>query len=73
VIPSETEAPLLHAAFEDAICTFQSPSNVRSRRRVAATVLASNKRWMAEIDLRKCPMTCPRCLDGGTVPHLVPS
>ena len=28
LIPIETDAPLLQAAFDEAICTFQSPSNV---------------------------------------------
>ena len=37
LIPIETEAPLLQAAFDDAICTFQSPSKVAAAAGVAIT------------------------------------
>ena len=35
LIPIETDAPLLQAAFDEAICTFQSPSNVAAADGVA--------------------------------------
>ena len=53
LIPSETEAPLLQVAFDDAICTFQSPSKVDAAAGVAVTSAASRRRRVVEIDLRK--------------------
>ena len=35
LIPIDTDAPLVQAAFDEAICTFQSPSNVAAADGVA--------------------------------------
>ena len=64
LIPSETEAPLLQASFDDAICTFQSPSKVDAAADVAVNSAASRTRRVVEIDLRKYPMTGPCVLIG---------
>jgi hypothetical protein len=45
----ETDAPLLHAAFDDVICTFQSPSNVAAADGVAVTSAASSDAAMADL------------------------
>ena len=64
MIPSETEAPLLQASFDDAICTFQSPSKVDAAAGVAVTSAASRRRRVVENDLRKYLMMGPRVLMG---------
>ncbi len=57
LIPIDTEAPLVQAAFDEAICTFQSPSNVAA---VADVTLASATIMEAAITkLRNSLMTCP--------------
>jgi hypothetical protein len=61
LIPIETDAPLGHAAFDEVICTFQSPSNVAAAHGVAKPNAASSKAVIA--DFRDLGMTCPFRLD----------
>jgi hypothetical protein len=65
LIPIETCAPLLQAAFDEAICTFQSPSNVAAAHGVAKPSAASSKAAIA--DFRDLGMTCPFGLDTITI------
>ncbi len=44
LIPIETDAPLGQAAFDEVICTFQSPSNVAAADGVAKPSAASKQR-----------------------------
>ena len=57
LIPIETDAPLLQAAFDEVICTFQSPSNVAAADGVAKPSAASSEAAMA--DFETLLMTCP--------------
>ena len=43
LIPIETDAPLLQAAFDEVICTFQAPSNVAAADGVATPSAASSE------------------------------
>jgi hypothetical protein len=61
LIPIETDAPLGQAAFDEVICTFQSPSNVAAPDGVAKPSAASSKAVIA--DFRDLGMTCPFRLD----------
>lgn len=61
LIPIQTDAPLLQAAFDEMICTFQSPSNVAAAHGVAKPSAASSKAVIA--DFRDLGMTCPFGLD----------
>src|ERR1700712_5631685 len=61
LIPIDTDVPLLQAVFDEAICTFHSPSKVAAVAGVAAAKAVSNE--AAITDLRDCPMTCPLGLD----------
>jgi hypothetical protein len=57
LIPIETDAPLLQAAFDEVICTFQAPSNVAAADGVAKPSAASIE--AATTDIRDFNMTCP--------------
>src|ERR1044071_10051572 len=57
LIPIETDAPLLQATFDEAICTFQSPSNVAAADGVAKHSAASSE--TTTTDFREFNMTCP--------------
>jgi len=57
LIPIETDAPLLQAAFDEAICTFQAPSNVAAADGVARLSAASSE--TTTMDFRDFTMTCP--------------
>jgi hypothetical protein len=62
LIPIETDAPLLQAAFDEVICTFQSPSNVAAADGVAKFSAASSE--TTAMDFRDfIIMTCPYGLD----------
>ena len=61
LIPIETDAPLLQAAFDEVICTFQSPSNVAAADGVAKPSAASSE--ATTTDFRDFTMTCPFGLD----------
>lgn len=65
LIPIETDAPLLQAAFDEMICTFQSPSNVAAADGVAKLNAASSE--AATTDFRDFTMTCPFGLDTITI------
>ncbi|KRR28361.1 hypothetical protein CQ14_40825 [Bradyrhizobium lablabi] len=65
LIPIETEAPLLQAAFDEVICTFQSPSNVAAMDGVTKPNAASSE--TATRDFRDLTMTCPFGLEAVTV------
>jgi hypothetical protein len=43
LIPIETDVPLLHAVFEEAICTFHPPSKVAAAAGVAMANPASSR------------------------------
>ena len=57
LIPIETDVPLLQAAFDEVICTFQSPSNVAAADGVAKPSAANSE--AAIRDFRDVIMTCP--------------
>jgi hypothetical protein len=61
LIPIETDAPLLQAAFDEVICTFQAPSNVAAADGVAKPSAASSE--AVTRDFRDVIMTCPFGLD----------
>jgi hypothetical protein len=61
LIPIETDAPLLQAAFDEVICTFQAPSNVAAADGVARPSAANSE--AATTDFRDFTMTCPFGLD----------
>jgi len=61
LIPIETDAPLLQAAFDEVICTFQSPSNVAAADGVAKPSAANSE--AATRDFRDVIMTYPFGLD----------
>jgi hypothetical protein len=61
LIPIETDAPLLQAAFDEVICTFQAPSNVAAADGVAKPSAASSEATTR--DFRGVTMTCPFGLD----------
>jgi hypothetical protein len=61
LIPIETDAPLLQAAFDEVICTFQAPSNVAAADGVARLSAASSE--TTTMDFRDFIMTCPYGLD----------
>ncbi len=61
LIPIETDAPLLQAAFDEVICTFQAPSNVAAADGVARLSAASSE--TTTMDFRDFIMTCPFGLD----------
>jgi hypothetical protein len=61
LIPIETDALLLQAAFDEVICTFQSPSNVAAADGVAKPSAANSE--AATRDFRDVIMTCPFGLD----------
>jgi hypothetical protein len=61
LIPIETDAPLLQAAFDEVICTFQSPSKVAAADGVTMPSAAINA--TATTDFRDLTMTCPFNLD----------
>jgi hypothetical protein len=61
LIPIETDAPLLQAAFDEVICTFQAPSKVAAADGVARPSAASSE--AAIRDFRDVIMTCPFGLD----------
>jgi len=61
LIPIETDAPLLQAAFDEVICTFQAPSNVAAADGVARLSAASSE--TTTMDFRDVIMTCPFGLD----------
>lgn len=65
LIPIETDALLLHAALDEVICTFQSPSNVAAADGVAKPSAVSSE--AATTDFRNFSMTCPFGLDTITV------
>jgi hypothetical protein len=61
LIPIETDAPLLHATFDEVICTFQAPSNVAAADGVAKPSAAISE--AAIRDFEDLAMTCPFGLD----------
>ena len=61
LIPIETDAPLLQAAFDEVICTFQAPSNVAAVDGVAKPSAAISE--AAIRDFEDLAMTCPFGLD----------
>ena len=63
LIPSETEAPLLQASFDDAICTFQSPSKVDAAADVAVKTQCreQNKARGWKLTCENIPMMGPLC------------
>ena len=61
LIPIETDAPLLQAAFDEVICTFQSPSNVAAADGAAKPSAANSE--AATRDFRDVIMTYPFGLD----------
>ena len=61
LIPIETDAPLLQAAFDEVISTFQSPSNVAAADGVAKPSAASSE--ATTTDFQDFTMTCPFGLD----------
>jgi len=61
LIPIETDAPLLQAAFDEVICTFQAPSNVAAADGVAKPSAAISE--AAIRDFEDLAMTCPFGLD----------
>ena len=61
LIPIETDAPLLQAAFDEVISTFQSPSNVAAADGVAKPSAASSE--ATTTDFQDVTMTCPFGLD----------
>ncbi|MGY2906629.1 hypothetical protein [Bradyrhizobium sp. URHC0002] len=65
LIPIETDAPLLQAAFDEVICTFQAPSNVAAADGVAKPSTASSEAVTA--DFKNFIMTCPFGLDTITI------
>jgi hypothetical protein len=65
LIPIDTDAPLLQATFEEAIWTFQSPSNVAAVEGVAKVSAANNEAAMA--DFLGVPMASPFHLDAAKV------
>ena len=65
LIPIETDAPLLQAAFDEMICTFQAPSNVAAADGVAKPSAASSE--TATMDFRDFTTTCPFGLDTITI------
>ncbi len=65
LIPIETDAPLLQAAFDEAICTFQAPSNVAAAEGVARPSAAISE--AAITDFRDVTMTSPFGLDTITI------
>ncbi len=65
LIPIETDAPLLQAAFDEVICTFQAPSNVAAADGVAKPSAAISE--AATRDFRDVTMTCPFGLDTSMV------
>src|SRR5215213_126445 len=67
LIPIETDAPLLQAAFDEVICTFQAPSNVAAADGAAKPNAASSE--AATTDFRDFNMTCPSGLDTITISH----
>jgi hypothetical protein len=67
LIPIETDAPLLQAAFDEVICTFQAPSNVAAADGVAKPSAAISE--AAIRDFRDFNMTCPSGLDTITISH----
>src|SRR6476620_8800933 len=67
LIPIETDAPLLQAAFDEVICTFQAPSNVAAADGVAKPSAASSEAVTA--DFQDFNMTCPSGLDTIKVSH----
>ena len=69
LIPIETDAPLLQAAFDEVICTFQAPSNVAAADGVAKPSAASSE--AATTDFRDFNMTCPSGLDTITISHRI--
>ena len=58
LIPIETDALLGQAAFDEVICTFQSPSNVAAVDGVAKPSAVANSE-AAIRDFRDVIMTCP--------------
>ena len=62
LIPIETDAPLVQAAFDEVICTFQSPSNVAAADGVAKPSRSKQRSGDAEIS-ETVIMTCPFGLD----------
>src|ERR1700688_3459315 len=64
LIPIVTLAPLLQAAFCEAIWTFHAPSNVAAAAGVAIEI---PRRKPAIIALRRLLMTCPCWFDAGTI------
>jgi hypothetical protein len=61
LIPIETDAPLVQAAFDELICTFQAPSNVAAADGAAKPNAASSE--AASRDFQDLAMTCPFGLD----------
>jgi len=66
LIPIETDAPLLQAAFEELICTFQAPSNVAAADGVAKPSAVANSE-AAIRDFEDVIMTYPFGLDTNTI------
>jgi hypothetical protein len=60
LIPIETDAPLMQAALDELICTFQSPSNFAAAAGVAKPNTTSSE---ATANFRDFGMTCPFGLD----------
>ena len=65
LIPIETDALLLQAAFDEVICTFQAPSNVAAADGAAKPSAAISE--AATRDFRDFTMTCPFGLDTITI------
>jgi hypothetical protein len=68
LIPIETDAPLLQAAFDEVICTFQAPSNVAAADGVAKPTSAASSE-ATTTDFRDFTMTCPFGLDTVRLSH----
>jgi len=66
LIPIETDAPLLQAAFDEVICTFQSPSNVAAADGAAKPSAAANSE-AAIRDFEDVIMTSPFGFDTNTI------
>src|SRR6266436_7710944 len=54
-----TLAPLPQAEFDEAICTFHSPSKPAAEACVAKGIASSTRMRAAIVSLRKCPMVPP--------------
>src|SRR5258708_2633868 len=54
-----TLAPLPQAEFDEAICTFHSPSKPAAEACVAKGIASSTRMRAAIVSLRKCPMVLP--------------